>query len=146
MNSNRQPSQRVLALDVGEKRVGIAISDPTGTLARPLMTMQRASREADLAALSTLVSEHDVATVVIGQPLSLDGTEGPQARRVARFAQALAVCLDVPVLAWDERFSTLVATEILRRNRGAAAHDRRGKTEVDAVAAAVILQSYLDSR
>lgn len=135
--------KRTLALDVGEKRVGIAISDPTGIIARPLQTLVRGSREEDLSAVIALVAEHDVGLVVVGRPLSLDGTEGPQARRVARYAEALAATLPVPVVAWDERFTTVAAEEILRRARKKKqrVHIR---DEVDAVAAAVILQSYLD--
>ena len=137
--------KRTLALDVGEKRVGIAISDPTGIIARPLQTLVRGSREEDLGAVIALVAEHDVGLVVVGRPLSLDGTEGPQARRVARYAEALAATLPVPVVAWDERFTTVAAEEILRRTRKKKqrAHTR---DEVDAIAAAVILQSYLEER
>jgi len=138
---------RILGLDAGERRVGIALSDPTGVVARPLRTLVRGSREEDFAAIAATVAEHDVGLVVVGQPLSLDGTEGPQARRVARYALALAAHLPVPVVSWDERFTTVAAEEILRQNRGKKKM-RRGRAvgEVDAVAAAVILQSYLNSR
>ncbi len=137
---------RILGLDVGERRVGIAISDSTGTVARPLQTLVRGSREEDLAAIAALVAEHDVGLVVVGQPLSLDGTEGPQARRVARYAEALAAHLPVRLVSWDERFTTVVAEEILRQSRKKRKR-RHARTagEVDAIAAAVILQSYLDS-
>jgi len=136
---------RILGLDVGERRVGIAISDPTATLARPLQTLVRGSREEDFAAVAALVAEHDIGLIVVGRPLSLDGTEGPQARRVAHYADVLAASLDVPLVPWDERFTTVAAEEILRQNRK---KKRRAcaRDEVDAVAAAVILQSYLDSR
>ena len=138
---------RILGLDAGERRVGIAISDPTGTVARPLRTLVRGSREEDFAAIAATVAEHDVGLVVVGQPLSLDGTEGPQARRVARYALALAVHLPVPVVSWDERFTTAAAKEILRQNRGKKKGRRaRAVGEVDAIAAAVILQSYLNSQ
>ena len=136
---------RVLALDVGERRVGIAISDPTGTLARPLQALARGSREEDFAAIAALVAEHDVGLVVVGQPLSLDGTEGPQARRVARYAEALAAHLTVRVTSWDERFTTVEAKKVLRQRRKEKDRRRaRAKGELDAVAAAVILQGYLD--
>ena len=137
---------RILALDPGERYVGIAISDPTGTLARPLHTLVRASRDEDFSAIAALVAEHDVGLVVVGRPLSLDGTEGPQARRVARYADALAAHLPVPVVSWDERYTTAVADEILRQSRGKKNRRRaREKGRIDAIAAAVILQSYLDS-
>jgi putative Holliday junction resolvase len=137
---------RVLGLDPGERRIGIAISDPTGTLAHPLQALVRGSREEDFAAIAALVAEHDVELVVVGWPLSLDGTEGPQARRVARYTDALAACLPVPVVSWDERFTTAAADEILRQIRGRKGRRRaRARGQVDAIAAAVILQSYLDS-
>ena len=142
---------RTLGLDVGERRVGIAISDSTGTVARPLQALVRGSREEDFAAIVALVAEHDVGLVVVGQPLSLDGTEGPQARRVARYARILSAHLSVPVVSWDERFTTVAAYEILRRGHGQSRKRKkmrqaRAAGEVDAVAAAVILQSYLDNQ
>jgi len=136
---------RVLALDVGERRMGVAISDPTGALARPLQTLVCGSREEDFAAIAGLVAEHDVGLVVVGQPLSLDGTEGPQARRVARYAEALAARLPVRIVSWDERYTTAEAKEILRQGRGEKGRRRAREKKLDAVAAAVILQSYLDS-
>ena len=137
---------RVLGLDVGERRVGIAVSDPTGSVARPVQTLVRGSREEDFAALAAIITQHSVELVVVGRPLREDGTEGPQARRVARYARALAVRLPVRVVAWDERFTTVEAEEILREGRKRKERQRvRAKGEVDAVAAAVILQSYLDS-
>lgn len=138
---------RILGLDMGERRVGVAISDPTGTVVRPLQTLIRGSREKDMAAITALVDEHDVELIVVGQPLSLDGTEGPQARRIAHYATVLAEHVSVPVVSWDERFTTIAAKEILSQSRGRKKRQRaRDKGEVDAIAAAVILQSYLDSR
>jgi len=136
---------RILGLDMGERRVGIAISDPTGTVARPLQTLVRGSREEDFAAIEALVAENNVELVVIGRPLSLDGTEGPQARKIARYARAMAARLSVPVVSWDERFTTTIAEEILRQNRRKKKRRTQSKDEVDAIAAAVILQSYLDN-
>jgi putative Holliday junction resolvase len=137
---------RVLGLDMGERRVGVAISDPTGTVARPLQTLVRGSRVEDFAAIAGLVAEYDVGLVVVGRPLSLDGTEGPQARRVARYVEALAARLPIHVVLWDERFTTVAAQEILRQSRGKKKRRQaRSAGEVDAVAAAVILQSYLDN-
>lgn len=137
---------RLLALDVGERRIGVAVSDPTGTIARPLRALERASKSDDFSAIAALVGEYDAEAVVVGQPLSLDGSVGPQARRVARYAEALAEHLSVPVIPWDERFSTAKADEILRETRREKAKRRaRASGEIDAIAAAVILQSYLDS-
>ena len=138
---------RVLALDVGDRRVGVAVSDPTGTLARPLQALERASRVEDYAAITALVTELAVELVVVGQPLSLDGSEGPQARRIGRYAKALAESLPVPVVMWDERFSTAAAEEVLLHSRGKKKRQRaRSGGELDAIAAAVILQSYLDNQ
>ena len=136
---------RVLALDVGERRIGVAVSDPGGSLARPLRTLRRGSRQEDFAAIAALVAEQDAGLVVVGKPLSLDGTEGPQARRVARYAEALAAHLPVRVVLWDERFTTTEAQEILRRRTKERQRRARAAGEVDAIAAAVILQGYLDS-
>jgi putative Holliday junction resolvase len=137
---------RVLALDVGERRVGIAISDPSGALARPLQGLVRSSREADFGAIAAIVTEYDIGLVVVGLPFSLDGTEGPQARRITGYADGLADYLPTPVVLWDERFTTAEAEEILRQSRGEKRR-RRARTsgDLDAIAAAVILQSYLDS-
>ena len=136
---------RILGLDVGERRVGVAISDPTGSVARPAQTLVRSSREEDFAAIAAIVVEHNVELVVVGLPLSRDGTQGPQARRVARYAEALAARLPVRVVSWDERFTTVAAEGIVRESRGKKERRRTRTTgEVDAIAAAVILQSYLD--
>jgi putative Holliday junction resolvase len=135
---------RILALDVGERRIGVAVSDPTATVARPVCTVQRASRAEDLGVIRALVEEHEAGLLIVGRPLTLRGEAGPQAMQIERYAQTLAEALPVPVRMWDERYSTAVAEEFLRqaRKRG----KRRGRGEVDAVAAAVILQGFLDSR
>lgn len=137
---------RVMALDMGERRVGVALSDPTGTVARPLRTLQRASREEDFEAINELVGEYDVDLVLVGRPLTLRGEVGPQAQRVQRYAEALAETLSVPLKMWDERYSTTSAEQIMRENRPKKKRRRRGKPGVDAVAAAVILQAFLDSQ
>jgi putative Holliday junction resolvase len=138
---------RFLCLDVGERHIGVAISDATGTIARPFQTLEHKSRKEDLSAIAALVDENDVGAVVVGRPLSLDGTVGPQAERVDGYAEALAEHLDVPIILWDERFSTAAADEILRKTRKEKAKRRaRADGEIDAIAAAVILRSYLDSQ
>ncbi len=134
---------RLLALDLGERRIGVAISDPTGTLARPLTTIVRSSRREDFEAIADLVSANEAKRVIVGLPLSLDGTEGPQARRIRRYADRLAQAVDVPLEFWDERYSSREAAEILGRTK----RRRRDMRErIDATAAAVILQSYLDAQ
>ena len=132
---------RVLALDVGDRRIGVAISDPTGTIASPLTTVRRVSEAKDHQAIADLVDRHSVERVVVGLPRTLRGELGPQAQKVMRFGERLAQVLDVPVVYWDERHTTADAERIVRaRRRGRAA-----RAGVDEVAAAVILQSYLDS-
>jgi putative Holliday junction resolvase len=133
---------RVIALDVGERRIGVAISDPSGTLATPHSVIHRRSKAQDFATVVHLVEEMAVERVVVGLPLSLSGEVGPQARRITRYAWALAQSLDVPVELYDERYSTVTAMELL------AASQRKGRRQVpiDAAAAAVILQDYLESK
>lgn len=134
---------RILALDVGERRIGVALSDPTQTLARSLVVLKRKDDGQVLKRVAALVQEEAVERVVVGYPLSLRGDVGPQAQRVGRFAQALAQTVEVPVELWDERYSTVEAERILRE-RGMSGRQRRRR--VDATAAAVILQDYLDAR
>jgi putative Holliday junction resolvase len=131
-----------MALDIGERRIGVAISDPTGILARPLMTVLRASRLADFQTIAALVGEYAVDRIIVGLPLSLDGSEGPQARKTRRYADRMSEHIPVSMEFWDERYSSATAQEILK-SKG----DRRSsRAEIDAIAAAVILQSYLDSQ
>ena len=131
------------ALDLGERRIGVAISDPTGTLARPLTTIVRSTVCADFEAVARLVKEFGAVRIVVGMPLSLNGTEGPQARKTRRYTQRLAQAVTTPIEFWDERYSSARATEILsaKGKRG-----RRVRADIDATAAAVILQAYLDAK
>lgn len=133
---------RVIGLDIGERRVGVAISDPDGRVASPVAVLD-ASQLRNAGDLARLVEEHDAALVVIGLPISLDGTEGPQAQRVREIGVRLAQGLPVPVTFADERLSSVEA----RRALGAAGVKReRQRGRVDMVAAALFLQSYLDAR
>lgn len=127
-----------MGLDVGDKRIGVAVSDPGRSLARSLQVIERGPKGQDLEAIGQLVRDLDVTRIVVGYPRSLDGTIGEQAKRVERYARELERGLGVPVVLWDERLST-VAAERLMRDTGR--NDARG---IDAVAAAVILQNYLD--
>lgn len=136
---------RLLALDVGERRIGVAVSDPSGTVARPLTAVTRASRQADFAAIAQLVAEYEVERLIVGLPLSLNGSEGPQARQTRRYAERLAEALTVPVELCDERYSTVTAEEILW-GKGRRSRRQRARGEVDATAAAVLLQAYLDAQ
>jgi putative Holliday junction resolvase len=129
----------IMALDVGERRIGIAIS-ASGILASPHSVLQRKSKRDDFTRLSQLMAELEVERIVVGLPYSLGGHEtvGPQARRIKRYAQALAKTVSIPVEYFDESYSTAEAEEILR------SFDQK-RVPLDAAAAAVILQNYLDS-
>lgn len=131
-----------MALDLGEKRIGIAISDPTRMIASPHLVLSRRSRAEDFARYRTLIREQAVTLVVIGLPITLGGQEGQRATWMRNYAEELAQNIDVPIVFWDESLTTIAATEALH------AQGRRGrklKDRVDAVAAAIILQSYLDA-
>jgi len=134
---------RALALDIGEKRIGVAVCDETGALARPLATITRASKREDFERIARLAQEWNAERVVAGYPRSLSGDEGPQARRVRRYVEALAATLPVPVELWDERYTTVEAAGRLQE---AMPRKPRDRGQLDAAAAAIILQDYLDTR
>ncbi len=134
---------RVLAIDPGERRLGLAVSDPGRTIALPLEVRTRKGWRADLEYLRGIVAGHDVDTIVVGRPLTGRGTEGPQAREAARFAARLRDAVSVPVHEVDERFSTAAAERALRAT-GRSPRERQERR--DAVAAALILQPFLDRR
>jgi putative Holliday junction resolvase len=134
---------RYLGLDVGDRRIGVALSDETATLASGRETIVRVGRRKDLARIARLVREQEVAEIVVGLPLNMDGTRGPQAQKVVLFIEDLKTRTGLAVRAWDERLTSVEAEEILMR---AGVHGKRRKALVDGVAAAVILQEFLDHR
>jgi putative Holliday junction resolvase len=135
---------RVLGIDVGTVRVGVALSDPTGTIASPLETLRRAKDGSDLDRLAALVVEHEVAEVVVGEPRHLSGASGASAQDAAAYSEALAGRIaDVPVYLIDERLSTVTAAGHLREG---GIDSRRQRSVIDQAAAVVILQQFLDSR
>lgn len=137
---------RLLSLDLGEKRVGVAICDETQTLARPLLTLKRASKKEDFEKIAALCREHAIEKVIVGLPRTLRGEEGPQAQRVRRYAAELQMALNLPIDFWDERFSSVDAEERLSIfSRKQARSLRANKGAIDAAAAAIILQEYLDA-
>lgn len=123
---------KVLALDYGSARTGVAVSDPTGTLARPVGVVERASTESGLAELARLVRDEEAERVVVGLPLTLRGTRGEQVTETERFVDALRGAVDVPVELFDERFTT----DLAQQTPGAAPED--------ALAAAHLLSTYLE--
>lgn len=137
---------RVLGLDYGARRIGAAVSDPTGTLAQPLATTRRRpGRRPPYAQIAEMAAEWGVARIVIGLPLESSGEVGPQAEKVREFGEALRRRINLPVEYWDERLSSVRARRELARLDLAAAK-RREKGRVDAMAAMLILQSYLDAQ
>ena len=132
---------RILALDVGEKRIGVALCDETQTLARPLLTLKRASKKEDFARLAALCHEHAIEKVIVGLPKTLRGEDGPQAQRVRRYAAELQAALNLPIEFWDERYSSVDARERLAVSN----RKSRAKGDIDSAAAAIILQEYLNA-
>ena len=141
---DRRREGRVMGVDVGTVRVGVALSDATGTLASPLETIKRAKDESDLDRLAALVVEHEVTEVVVGEPRHLSGASGASANDATAYSRALAGRIgDVPVHLVDERLSTVTAAQSLRE---AGRDSRAQRSVIDQAAAVVILQHFLDSR
>ena len=135
---------RALGIDLGSKRIGIAVSDRTGTIASPLTVLQRSgSVRRDHAAIAALVQEEEAEMLVVGLPLNMNGTSGPAAKAAIAEAGALATVVGVPVITFDERRTTVTADRALMEARIGAQARRK---LVDKVAAAVLLQTWLDSR
>jgi putative Holliday junction resolvase len=128
-----------MGLDIGDSRIGVALSDPLGIMASPLTIISRQDNEADMQALIDIVRKNDVGRIIIGLPLSMDGTVGIQAEKVREFTTELCRHTDLPVEFKDERLSTVLAKRIVQAVR----KTNRG-TRYDSAAAALILQSYLD--
>jgi putative Holliday junction resolvase len=144
MKSAQNPtSGRILALDVGARRIGIAISDPLGLTAQGLTTLQRRNRRYDLAELRKLLEAHQVREIVVGNPLRMSGESGIQAEKMASFAAQLEKAFGIPLHLWDERLSTAEAHRLLDETE---IRDSRRKEVIDKMAAVLILQSFLDAR
>lgn len=134
---------RILGLDIGEKRIGVAVSDPSGSVATPLAVLDARQTLRDGRELAKLVSDYEVELLVAGLPLSLDGTEGPQATRARSAAERLAGLVSLPLEFADERLSSTAARRAMTE---AGVSDRQKRGSVDMVAASIFLQSYLDAR
>ena len=132
-----------MGLDVGDKRIGVALSDESALIATPKETLTRQGNRKDIAHLLEVARREDVGEILVGMPLSLDGSEGPQAKKVGRFIEALREATNLTVTTWDERLTTVGAERALIESDMSRA---KRKQTVDRVAAALILQGYLDSR
>ncbi|MFW6074636.1 MAG: Holliday junction resolvase RuvX [Chloroflexota bacterium] len=138
-NKLEPPGKKLLGLDLGERRIGVALSDSAGILASPLLSIDL--RHEQLSRIAEVAEEYEVDAVVVGLPVTLAGEEGFQAARVRRMASELEAMLQVPIVYWDERLTSATADQIL----GKQGRQTRNKGLRDAYAAAVLLQSYLDT-
>jgi len=134
--------RRILALDVGSKRIGVAISDPLGITAQGLETIQRQNKRRDMEALGQLLARYEVREIVVGLPLRLSGAEGTQSEKMRRFADDLRTHFDVTVHLWDERWTSTEANRLLRETD--LSIKKRGQA-VDRMAAILILQSWMEA-
>ena len=137
-----EPGGRLLGLDLGERRIGLALGDPTGFLASALEVLASRGRARDVEAVRAIAAREGAGAVVVGVPVNMDGSYGPQAEKSRRFGAALEA-VGLPVVYWDERLTTVEAQRYLRD--GGMSRQKRRQT-IDATAAAILLQSYLDFR
>jgi len=135
--------RRFLGLDFGEKNIGVAVSDPFGWTAQGLKTIQRKDRSADKEELKKIINTYQIGAVVIGLPKDIKGEEGPQAKRVKRWAEGIKKALNLEVIFWDERLTTREAEKVLIE---ADLSRKQRKKVIDKTAATLILQGYLDYR
>lgn len=135
-------AMRILCIDPGEKRIGIAISDATGSIARPLSVIQHINRSVDAASIASIASDNQAEMILVGQALDIDGKPNLSGRRAARLAGAIRTQTDIPIQLWDESFSTQAARKVPEE----LGVKRKKRSEpLDDYAAAIILQSYLDA-
>lgn len=134
---------RILAIDYGSRRMGLAVSDPLGITAQGLETLQRKNKRTDFAHLQRLITDYDVREIVLGLPLKMSGEHGVQSERVTEFAEELRQRFNLPVHLWDERLTSAEANRVLRE---AQLSIQKRAQAVDRMAAVLILQSFLESR
>lgn len=134
---------RIMGLDVGEKRIGVALSDELGFTAQGLGTIERSEPQEDIASLAELIGQWTVEKIVVGMPRNMNGTYGPQAEKVKEFAIRLEEETGVPLVYWDERLTTAAAERVLLAG-DVSRKKRRGS--IDKLAAVIILQGYLDAK
>lgn len=131
---------RILGLDIGDVRIGLALSDPLGIIATPLTIITRQDIDTDIRAIIDVINKNDVGRIIVGLPFSMDGTLGTQAEKVRGFAGELSHHIDIPLEYRDERLSTVAAKRMVQQVRKTSR-----ETRYDAAAAALILQDYLDN-
>jgi putative Holliday junction resolvase len=136
------PKSRILALDLGKKRIGLALSDPLGVTAQGLPNLERTNKRSDLDALERLAREREIGLFLLGNPINMGGAEGRQSAWVKEFAEALEKRTGLPVKLWDERLTSVQAGRVLRES--GISIEKRARA-VDRLSAVILLQSYLDS-
>jgi putative Holliday junction resolvase len=134
---------KYICLDIGDKRVGVACGDSEVRIATPRQVIARGSIEQDAHALAKIARDYDAEQLIVGLPRNMDGTQGAQADAVIAYAEKIARALNLPTTLWDERLSTVEAT---RRTHETGARGKKSRRGLDAIAAAVILQDFLDSQ
>lgn len=134
---------RILALDVGEKNIGLAISDKLGLIAQGLPTLKHQTKDEDISAIANILKDHHITEVIVGIPVNLDGSLGKKAQEVAVFLEDLKKKITLPIKVWDERFTSVQAEKVLLE-AGLSRKKRKGK--IDQLAARLILQNYLDAK
>lgn len=132
---------RVMGLDVGSRTIGVAVSDALGITAQPIKTIRRQSKQEDLTAIKTLISEFEIGKIVVGLPRNMDGTLGKQAETIFKWIRDLQEEITLPMITWDERLSTVGASRVLLE---ADLSREKRKKVIDKLAAVLILQGYLD--
>jgi putative holliday junction resolvase len=139
----RRPAGRVLGMDVGSRRIGLAVSDPLGITAQGIETLQRKNKKSDFYQLHRLIREYEIREIVVGLPLRMSGAEGIQSEKMQAFAEELRKKFNLPIHLWDERLTSAEANRLLRETD--LSIEKRGKA-VDRLAAILILQSWMESR
>ena len=143
MPESENPRQRVLGMDVGARRIGLAVSDPLGITAQGIETLERRNKRTDFGILERVVKRYEVGEIVVGYPLRMSGSTGIQSEKMAGFAEELRRKFAIPVHLWDERLTTAEAHRVLDQTEMSTR--RRGEV-IDQMAAVLILQSFLEAR
>ena len=146
MESLHLCAMRFLGVDLGSKRIGLAISDEAGSIAFPAGTLDSRGRKRDLAALSDLVREREIGRAVVGLPIHMDGRKGPEAERAIQFASALSSAAGIPVDTLDERWTSQEAERLMRAGPKKGRPGKKNRGTVDELAASIILRTYLAQR
>lgn len=134
---------KIMGLDIGDKTIGVATSDLMGWTAQGLEVIRRSSKQKDISCLLAIVEKHQIKQLVVGLPKNMNGTSGPQVKKVQKFSQEIAAVLKLPLAFWDERLTTVAAEKMLLE---ADVSRKKRKKVIDKIAATFILQGYLDSK